>query len=131
MILAKPLKIVVMDDDEVLGAVLCKTLAAEGHDAQSAPDGRVGLSLLAHCRADVAIVDIFMPGKDGFAVIGEIRRNHPEVGIIAISGYDETDEGDVLIEAQKRGADTGLAKPFNRSTVLAAIERVTSRHRVV
>jgi DNA-binding response OmpR family regulator len=131
VILAKSLKIVVIDDDEVLGAVLCRSLAAEGHDALAALDGREGLELLAQDRADVAIVDIFMPGKDGFAVIGEIRRSHPEVGIIAISGYDETDEGDVLIEAQKRGADTGLAKPFNRTTVLAAIQRVTSRHRVV
>jgi DNA-binding NtrC family response regulator len=76
------------------------------------------------------IVDIFMPGIDGFETIGLVRRSHPEMPIIVISGHQlrstSPREPDFLYMATKLGAVLSLQKPFKPNDLTTAVTRCLS-----
>jgi CheY-like chemotaxis protein len=79
-------RILLIDDDEPVRTTLRLTLEHFGHTVIEARDGTEGLALFQHANADLVITDIVMPEKDGLEVLRELRRMHPSVKIIAISG---------------------------------------------
>ncbi len=79
-----------------------------------APDGKVALWIYKEKPADLIITDIIMPEKEGIETIMELKREFPDVKIIAISGGGKGDAGQYLDMAKKMGADNTLAKPFEK-----------------
>lgn len=73
--MATPLQIMVADDEEVVRHLLKETLEAEGFRVIPAADGNVALSLIAEKKPDLLILDIMMPGLNGFAVLEMIRQH--------------------------------------------------------
>ncbi len=102
-------RILAIDDDEAVRSLLSNALTREGHEVRLARNGDEALKVLAANPCELVITDIVMPGKEGIETILELRRNHPEVRIIALSG---SDAGlDYLRFAEKLGAMRTLAKP--------------------
>ena len=89
-------RILIIDDDEQVRRYLRKILEAQGHEVVAASDGKLGIELCREEPTDLIITDIFMPEKEGLETIGELRRDYPDVKIIAISGGGRTGNLDFL-----------------------------------
>ena len=111
-------RILLIDDDDSVRTMLSLTLTHVGHTVIEARNGKEGLALFPHANADLLITDIVMPEKEGLEVLMELRKKHPPVKIIAISG------GDYLHMAKLMGAATVLAKPFSTNLLIAAIDEL-------
>ena len=118
-------RILVIDDDDAVRAAIKAILDFEGHEAVLACDGRQGLEALDEGVFDLLIVDIFMPGMDGFETIRFVRRIKPGIPIIVISGASSHSfsptSPDFLSMATKLGAVRSLRKPFKRRELAAAV----------
>jgi CheY-like chemotaxis protein len=120
-------RILLIDDDELLRDTLLQMLELDGHQITEAADGAEGLRLF-QARAgkgsgfDAVITDVLMPGIDGARVIVELRRTHPEIPIIAISGGRRVLSPQFNLEtATLAGATCQLAKPFSRHDLQSAL----------
>ena len=119
-------RILIIDDDDQMRSLLEKMLEGTGHDVVVAPDGKTALDLFSKRPPDVVVTDILMPETDGLELIYTLRRDFPDVRIIAISGCGETGRLNFLSEAEEFGADECLRKPFSRAQLMETIERVLS-----
>ena len=113
--------ILVIDDDDQIRALLQQVLERAGHKVVSAADGNQGIKLFRAQAADLIITDIIMPEKEGLETIMELRRDFPEVRIIAISGGGRMKPDEYLHLAERCGAHRTLTKPFWREELLAAV----------
>ena len=121
-------RILVIDDDEAIRNMLRRILEHVGHDVDEAGDGDLGVRRCNERPADLVITDIIMPNKEGIQTIQELRRDNPQIKIIAISGGGRVGPGDYLSAAKLVGADHTFSKPFNTQDVLATVDRLTEAH---
>jgi DNA-binding response OmpR family regulator len=117
-------RILVMDDEVQIRTMLRQLLERSGYDVVDAPNGKVGMELHGEEPADLVIVDILMPSKDGIETIKELTRHFPEVKIIAISGGGVLPQQEYLAMAKGLGAMCALAKPIEREELLEAIREL-------
>ncbi len=115
-------RILVVDDEESIRTILRKILEGAGYDVMEAPDGKVALWLFKGRQADLIITDLIMPEKEGIETIMELKQDFPDVKIIAISGGGQGDGGQYLDIAKKMGANSTLAKPFEKEGLLKAVK---------
>jgi CheY-like chemotaxis protein len=124
--------ILLIDDDELLRDTLLQMLEIDGHQVTEAADGAQGLKLFAQRRGvggiDLVITDVLMPAIDGARVIVELRRTHPGLPIIAISGGRRVLSPQFNLEtATLAGATCQLAKPFSRHELQSAVREALSK----
>jgi DNA-binding response OmpR family regulator len=103
-----------------------------GHEVTEAEDGQAGLNSARTNRPDIVVTDIFMPKKEGFETIQELRQEHPSTLILVVSGgatlnKDSTKAADYLGLMRGLGADGTLAKPFRAKDLLLAIDKLLPR----
>ena len=111
--------ILVIDDIDAVRTLLRLTLEGAGYDVQEAANGVEGIRAFQKTPADLVITDIFMPDCDGLDVIRRLRRLHPRLKILAISGGSGT--MDYLREATSLGATRVLYKPFVLPTLIRTV----------
>lgn len=117
-------RILAVDDDEAVRSLLSEVLTREGHEVRLASNGDEAIRALGAGPCDLVITDIVMPGKEGIETIVELRRTHPEVRIIALSG---SDAGlDYLGFAEKLGATRTLVKPVRLGDLRRAVSECLS-----
>jgi len=116
-------RVLVIDDEAAVRESVCGILSDVGYVVAEAGDGVAGVESLRSHAADAVVMDIYMPLRDGFETIRELRRVAPEVRIIAISGATRGDF-DPLKAAEMLGADRALRKPFAMEDLLAALDDV-------
>ena len=114
-------RVLIIDDDVTLRQSLTKHLEHAGHEVRQAADGDAGVRAYERRAADVVIVDIFMPGQGGLQTIGRLRREWPDVKIVAISGTTQAGAIDVGGHAVALGADRFVTKPFEAATLVALV----------
>jgi CheY-like chemotaxis protein len=117
-------RILLIDDDDRFRTMLRRTLVIFGHDVIEARNGVDGWELLPHAGADLLIIDIMMPEKDGFEFLMELREKNPPMKIIAMSGGVRNSEVDFLEIARCLGAAKVLAKPFSNGALRAAVNEL-------
>lgn len=118
-------RILVIDDDAQFRHMLCLMLQQAGYEVLPAADGEEGIRVFRRELIDLVITDIFMPEKEGLETIRELRKEFPDVKIIAISGGSrKVEEFSTLPYAKKFGAVETLAKPFRRDDLLGLIREV-------
>ncbi len=117
-------RILLIDDDDDLRTMLRRVLTLSGHTVVEARNGEEGLALFPQAAADLVITDIVMPGKEGLEVLMALRKKHPPVKIIAISGGGRGDATDYLHLAKQMGAARVLSKPFSNDALMSAIAAV-------
>ena len=113
--------ILVIDDEEGVRRVICKVLLREGHEVFEAPDGKVALELIQDDPPDLVICDLFMPEMDGTEVLSELRRNYPDLQVVAISGGAFRGTVELLDVAKELGAAAVIRKPFELAQFLGVV----------
>jgi DNA-binding response OmpR family regulator len=111
-----------VEDHEDTREALAVLLQSEGYEVVLAVDGESGVASARAARPDIAIVDIFLPRKDGVAVIEELRRDLPAVAIIAVSADTSFERHGALIRARQAGAHLTLRKPLEPWVLLKTLE---------
>lgn len=115
-------RIMIIDDDEQVREMLRRMLEYAGYQIAEAEDGEAGLAALASAPVDLVITDILMPNREGLETIMSLRRDCPDLPIIAISGGGWSGAAGYLNTAGKLGATCTLPKPFSRQQMLEAVE---------
>jgi CheY-like chemotaxis protein len=116
--------ILLIDDDMEVRTAVRTLLQAAGFEVTEADGGEEGVRAFRRRRADLILCDVFMPVKDGLEVIRELRREQPDLKLIAMSGGACGGKMDLLPIARRFGAAAVLYKPFDLPTVLGTIEQV-------
>ena len=116
--------ILVIDDDDQIRAMLRQMLDQAGYEVADAPDGKVAMRLHREVPAGLVITDLIMPEKEGIETIMELRRDFPEVKIIAISGGGRIEPEHYLQMAKGLGAMCSFTKPIERRKLLEAVEEL-------
>jgi CheY-like chemotaxis protein len=119
-----PQSILVIDDDENIRLLLRAILEPEGYRVLEASDGDKGVKEYQKNPADLVITDLIMPGKEGIETIRDLRREFPDVKIIAVSGGGRIGPDSYLKMAKGVGALCTLSKPIDRSGLLDAVKEV-------
>ena len=117
-------RILVIDDDEQMRTLLAKAMEWAGFEVITADNGRRGQLLFEEQPADLVITDLIMPEQEGLETIRSLKRIHPRVRIIAISGGGSAGGLDYLTVARSLGARYTFAKPVDRQELLGAIASV-------
>jgi CheY-like chemotaxis protein len=128
-------RILVVDDHGDTREVIASVLRRAGHETFVAADGEEAMQIYRREGADVVIVDIFMPTKDGLETVRELRRASSHVKIIAISagwtaprtGRTKPRDYEVLHDARECGADLIFAKPFDPMILERAVRELLQR----
>ncbi len=112
--------ILVIEDDALMRDAIAELLMEAGYAVRTAADGSAGLRAVEAMVPALVVTDIFMPGTSGKTVIIELKRMHPNIPIIAISGRFSS-QGMDMEDAISLGAAQVLSKPFNSRDLLAAV----------
>jgi two-component system KDP operon response regulator KdpE len=123
MIGTRPLRILVVDDDPAMVGAITALVGTEGHQVITAYDGLTAVKRFREERPDLVLLDLAMPGPDGFTVIGQLRATG-NVPVLVVSG--ESAEA-AKVKALGIGADDYLVKPFGKQELLARISAVMRR----
>lgn len=115
--------LLLIDDDRDLTALLRDYLAQQGFDSETANDGVAGLRMAGAKRYDLILLDVMMPGMDGFAVLEQLRRVN-DTPVLMLTARGEPDD---RIHGLRAGADDYLPKPFNPDELVARIQAVLRR----
>jgi two-component system, OmpR family, response regulator MprA len=120
-----PTRVLLVDDDLKITSLLQRGLAYEGFEVYTAPDGEVGLEMAQKYRPHVVLLDIAMPGPDGFEVCRRLRLQS-DTAIIMLTARDEVSD---TVHALNMGADDYIAKPFAFDELVARIRAVLRRQK--
>ena len=122
--------ILVIDDDRAVLSTIKILLERAAHAVEAVDNSQAGLRLLETQRFDLLVVDIFMPGIDGFETMRLVHQSRPEMPVIVISGQQFSSASerkpDFLYMATKLGAVSSLQKPFRPHELLAAVAKSLS-----
>ncbi|HSC19347.1 MAG TPA: response regulator transcription factor [Rhizomicrobium sp.] len=124
--MSRPLRILVVDDEPPIRRLLRTSFAAQGYEVSEADDSPSAYRMLRAEDPDVMVLDLGLPGKDGFELIRNIREAALTIPIVVLSS--RTDEAG-KVRALDMGADDYVTKPFGTDELLARI-RVAVRHRL-
>lgn len=118
-------RILIVDDEEEVRRVASAFLEGAGFDTVVATNGAEAMTLLVREQCDVVLTDLVMPEKEGAETVMDLRRKHPEIGIVAMSGVPGA--AFYLRAARMLGAQATLLKPFTREELVDAIKQVHVR----
>lgn len=119
------MKVLIVDDEKMIRNVLREYVEFEGYEASEAEDGLQAVRMCREEDFDIILMDVMMPGLDGFSAVKEIRKSK-DIPVIMLSARGE--EYDKLFGFEV-GADDYVTKPFSPKEVMARIAAVTKRHK--
>src|SRR4029077_13726472 len=117
-------RVLLVEGESNLAFLLSERLLREGYRVETCPNGEPGLIQAASGEYDIAILDIMLPGRNGFEICRELRHRGIDLPILMLTARG--DVGD-RVTGLKLGADDYLAKPFEVSELLARIEALLRR----
>ena len=116
-------RILLVDDEPRLLGLLMRVMREHGFDVQCAFDTARGSDLL-DSKCDLVLLDLVMPGEDGFAMLRRIRDERPDVSVIVLSGVTDVQ---AKVRCFELGAADYVTKPFAMAELLARIRAIRSR----
>jgi two-component system, NtrC family, nitrogen regulation response regulator NtrX len=121
--------VLIVDDEPEVRDAIAAILGDEGYDVRHAADGPGALAQVENRPPSVALLDIWLEGSalDGLEVLDQVRRTHPDVPVIVISGHGTIE---TAVSAIKKGAYDFLEKPFTAERLLVLIERAREAARL-
>ena len=121
-------RILVVDDDREIRESLLQLLDASGYRGMAAADGREMFSCLAREMADLVLLDVMLPGQDGFELCRQLRADPAMPPVIMLTARDQEIDRVVGLEI---GADDYVVKPFSARELMARIKVVLRRVRAM
>jgi two-component system response regulator MprA len=119
-----PADVLVVEDDERLAGSIRRALAYDGHRVRLAADGSSGLAAIRDDRPDVVVLDVMLPGVDGFEICRRVRAAGDDVAILLVTARDAVPDRVAGLDA---GADDYLVKPFAHAELLARVRALLRR----
>jgi two-component system alkaline phosphatase synthesis response regulator PhoP len=117
-------RILLLEDESALVMTLTHRLASEGYEVESAADGELGLERALDGTSDLILLDVMLPGRDGFEVCRQIRERGIHTPVLMLTARGQiTDK----VVGFKLGADDYVTKPFDMAELLARIEALLRR----
>jgi two-component system OmpR family response regulator len=120
----KTLRILIVEDEVAIAEAVRAALRADGHAADVVGDGRDALDWVAAYSYDLLLLDVVLPGLDGFAVCSAVRANGFSAAILMLTALDDVQD---RISGLDRGADDYLAKPFSMGELRARVRALGRR----
>src|SRR6059036_4019600 len=117
-------KVLIVEDDSVIADGMARHLAAAGFDPVVAGKGDQGLARLRFERPDVVVLDLMLPGRDGWSVIKEARAEGIATPIVVVSARGTEHD---RVHALEIGADDYLVKPFSMKELVARVRAAARR----
>jgi len=111
-------RILIVEDEERIASFVAKGLAADGHRPTTVTDGREGLDQALSGDFDLMVLDIGLPGLDGFEVLDQLRSQGSKLPVIVLTARDSVTD---TVSALEGGADDYMPKPFRFAELLARI----------
>jgi DNA-binding response OmpR family regulator len=111
-------RVLIVEDEARIASFLRKGLAANGFVAEVAADGEEALRLIRAREFDLLILDLGLPGKDGFEVLRELRQNDNRLPVVILTARDGVRD---TVAGLESGADDYLTKPFSFQELLARV----------
>lgn len=124
--MANQARLLIVEDEPAIRSGLEDVFVYHGYQVESAVDGRQGLELAMSGRFDLVLLDVMLPGMDGFEICDRVRSRDPEQPIIMLTA--RTAEEDI-IEGLRLGADDYVPKPFSVAQLVLRVQAVLRRSR--
>src|SRR5688500_18634409 len=121
-------RLLIIEDNENLASGVSRYLETEGHEVEVAPDGATGIERAQAWRPELVILDLMLPGVDGYAVLRQLRGQGMEMPILLLTARAE--EADKVL-GFRLGADDYVTKPFGLSELTARISALLRRSRML
>ena len=115
-------RILLCDDSATERASLAQILRREGYDVDEAADGAAALTLLKGRKYDLMLLDLQMPGVDGFDVLAYVQRQKPDLPVVVLSGLPPEEIGDGLQRLPDHELPPSLLKPIDVRQLFQVIE---------
>jgi len=119
--------ILIVEDEEAIRTGLIDLLVYHGYDTDAASDGDVALDMALRGTYDLILLDVMLPGMDGFAICDRIRSKDREQPIIMLTAKSSDED---IIQGLQLGADDYVAKPFSVAQLVLRIQAVLRRARI-
>ena len=118
------MNILVVEDERNLADAICHILEQEGYNAEAAYDGKAGLAYAESGLYDAVILDVMLPGMDGFSIVRTLRQAQNDLPIMMLTAKTSTQD---KVEGLDCGADDYMTKPFEAPELLARVRALTRR----
>ena len=118
------MRVLIVEDEPKSAAYLRKGLSEHGYVADLAPNGEDGLYLARTSDYDLLVLDVMLPGRDGWSVLSELRRAGRQTPVLFLTARDSVPD---RVKGLELGADDYLVKPFAFSELLARIRTILRR----
>lgn len=116
--------ILIVEDEPAIRDGLQNLFVFHGYKVSACPDGTTGLRSALENQVHLVILDVMLPGKDGFQVCHEIRKAKPRLPVIMLTAKTSEDD---IVNGLKLGADDYIAKPFSLRILLTRVENLLNR----
>ncbi len=120
-------EVLIIDDEQVIRDGCERALSSEGYAVTQADGGKPGIRLLGERDFDVVLLDLMMPGIDGFEVLGWIQKNRPQLPVVVITGFATVAKA---VSAMKQGAFDFVGKPFTPDYIRIVVRRAIEKQRL-
>ncbi len=121
---SEPMRILIVEDELKTAAYLKKGLSESGFLADTVSDGNTALSFIELNEYDLVILDVMLPGRDGWGVLSEIRQKGKDIPVLFLTAKDSVHD---RVKGLELGADDYLVKPFAFSELLARVRTILRR----
>jgi PAS domain S-box-containing protein len=118
---SNPVKVLVIDDDQLVREAIVGMLLSSGHEAEQAAGGREALALMESRIYNLVVTDLAMPEMDGWATASEIKRRWPGTKVVLATGYAVSSD---LVESRSDLVDAVIYKPIRVNDITAALNKV-------
>lgn len=122
----KKANLLIVDDEAPISEMISVALMDQGYKVSVAYSGEEGIEKVSKEKFDLVIMDIMMPGMDGIAALGEIKKTDPEVEVIMATGHGTMG---TAIQSMRKGAFDYLHKPFEIKELFAVVERALEKRK--
>lgn len=119
------MRILVVEDEKDLNRIITKTLTKSGYTVDSCLDGNEVEHYLAGAEYDAILMDVMLPGKDGFTIVGQMRDRGADTPVLFLTARDSVAD---RVTGLDLGGDDYLVKPFDFNELLARIRAMTRKH---
>lgn len=117
-------QVLLVEDDADLGQLLSKYLIVQGMQVELAINSIAAMALLSEKHFDIAILDVMLPGNDGFSVAGQIKKNYPDLPFLFLTARKQKED---VLKGLGMGADDYMIKPFDADELILRLQNIVRR----
>src|SRR5580698_11524907 len=118
------MNVLVIEDDKRIAGLVERGLRENGHEVVLSHNGKEGAEMMLNGRYDAALLDIYLPGMDGFEVLEQVRARRCKTPVLVLTAVDAVPK---ILQAFDLGADDYLVKPFLLEILVARVSAIARR----